>query len=274
MRKTAGNERKYILAHQLHITENLIKACRYMSRADASNVSSTFLVVIDELNALWSYIDSFQNVLMKRLLNRYGLCRFENELETCSHKIFLIIEKMKGAVNQWMTELAKNPPDLEEDAYLALIDSSRTGLFNALSEYYFRTLTALDEVVVSSNEKRGEITDLLKKAKYLKINERWASSSLCLIVQEIAAKRRIRDLGCEYTENRKDPQGNKMDAFRQLLDVWKTTGKEPPEILIAVAKSWAFHRARLLHEGCSVDKITAQTIFEQTSLFLAKIQEK
>ena len=152
MRNTAKEQRKSILENQLLITENLAKACSYMSCLDASNASCTLLLVVDALNGLWSFIDSFQTVVMKRLVDRYGLCSHEGELETCTQKIFSVIEKMKGAVNQWQTELRKSPPNLKETAYYDIIDSSRIDLFNTLSEYHFRTLTALAEVVVSYKE--------------------------------------------------------------------------------------------------------------------------
>jgi hypothetical protein len=259
--------------HLISISANLAQVCECMAKCDRTHAAFSVHKTVNELNALKTSIDVVHNQI-RELIDRLDLPVYGVKTETSVNKMFKTIEDMKENATKFMVELSKSELSADSTKYADGFGSVKLlELANELSEYRNLSFVVDWELASRREERHDGIRDLLQKAKYLGLNERWALSSLCLAVQEIAAKNKISKLDGQYKEHKKDEKGNEMNVFRQLQKAYEARGAHPPEILISLASSWTSCRAKLLHEGSRVDKETVHAILEQTYLFLTKIQE-
>ncbi len=104
------------------------------------------------------------------------------------------------------------------------------------------------------------IRELLAMLKRIGLDEYWLLAVSSLIAQEIAVKKKLDELNVQYGDD------DFQKIADKLIDAMKKRGREPPEILLSIIRSYRFTRARLLHDPhkTAIGEKDAIAIFNNT----------
>ena len=91
------------------------------------------------------------------------------------------------------------------------------------------------------------------------LDRNWMIASVCVAIQEIAAKRKMKELGERYVEDRR------RNVFKQLEDAYEKNMTDCPTT-VSVVNHWTKTRAVLIHEGRKTSEDVATHIIRDTEL--------
>jgi hypothetical protein len=115
-----------------------------------------------------------------------------------------------------------------------------------------------------THEEKASLSRLLELLKTLDLDAHWLTSVGALSAQEIAIKKKLSELGISYSE----------DDFQKLAERLEKSlaniGMRPPQILLAIGRSYRHIRAGLQHDPrrSRISKAEAEAILNNTAALM------